>query len=46
MTTALYVILAIIVIYGILFGAYLMGFGDGEEVEKKRRRIYILNRKI
>lgn len=39
-------ILAVLIIAGIMYGAYLMGFGDGEEAEKKRRRIYILNRKI
>lgn len=28
-------ILAVLIIAGILYGAYLMGFGDGKEAEKK-----------
>ena len=32
-------ILAVLIIAGILYGAYLIGFSDGEEAEKKRRRI-------
>lgn len=39
-------ILAVLIIAGIMYGAYLMGFGDGKEAEKKRRRIYIENKKI
>ena len=39
-------ILAVLIIAGILYGAYLIGFSDGEEAEKKRRRIYIENKKI
>lgn len=44
--TALYAILGIIVIAGIMTGAYLVGFGDGVTAEKMRRSIYIVNKKI
>lgn len=36
--TALYAILAIICIGGILMGAYLIGFNDGVEAEQMRHR--------
>lgn len=36
--TALYAILAIICIGGILMGAYLIGFNDGETAEQLRMR--------
>lgn len=37
--TALYAILAIICIGGILFGAYLIGFDDGVTAEQMRRSL-------
>ena len=40
--TALYAILAIICIGGILMGAYLIGFDDGIKAEKMRRNLYII----
>ena len=40
--TALYAILAIICIGGILMGAYLIGFDDGVKAEKMRRNLYII----
>lgn len=40
--TALYAILAIICIGGILMGVYLIGFDDGIKTEKMRRNLYII----
>lgn len=40
--TALYIILAIICIGGILMGAYLIGFDDGVKAEQMRRSLYIV----
>ena len=40
--TALYAILAIICIGGILMGAYLIGFDDGVKAEQMRRNLYII----
>ena len=42
--TALYAILAIICIGGILMGAYLIGFDDGVKAEQMRRRLYIYSK--
>lgn len=36
--TALYAIAAVIVITGVMFGAYLIGFGDGITAEQMRQR--------
>ena len=44
--TALYTVLAIIIIGGILFGAYLIGFDDGIKAEQMRRRLYIESRTV
>lgn len=44
--TALYAILAIICIGGILVGAYLIGFDDGVKAEQMRRSLYIIDKEI
>ena len=44
--TALYAILAIICIGGILMGAYLIGFDDGVKAEQMRRSLYIIDKEI
>lgn len=44
--TALYAILAIIIIGGIMLGAYLIGFDDGIKAEQMRRSLYIESREI
>ena len=41
--TALYAILAIICIGGILIGAYLIGFADGVTAEQMRRSLYSIS---
>lgn len=44
--TALYAILAIICIGGILVGAYLIGFDDGVTAEQMRRSLYIVDKHV
>ena len=44
--TALYAILAIICIGGILMGAYLIGFDDGVTAEQMRRSLYIIDKHV
>lgn len=44
--TALYAILAIIAIYGIMFGAYCIGFDDGVTAEQMRRSLYIIDKHV
>lgn len=44
--TALYAILAIICIGGILIGAYLIGFDDGVKAEQMRRSLYIIDKHV
>ena len=44
--TALYAVLAIICIGGILMGAYLIGFDDGVKAEQMRRSLYIIGRTV
>lgn len=44
--TALYAILAIICIGGILMGAYLIGFDDGVKAEQMQRSLYIIDKHI
>lgn len=44
--TALYAILAIICIGGILMGVYLIGFDDGVKAEQIRRSLYIIDKEI
>lgn len=44
--TALYAILAIICIGGILMGAYLIGFDDGVKAGRIRRSIYIVDKHV
>ena len=44
--TALYAILAIICIGGILIGAYLIGFDDGVKAERMRRNLYIIEKHV
>ena len=39
--TALYAILAVVLIGGMLMGAYLVGFDDGVKAEQMRRSIYV-----
>lgn len=42
--TAVYAIAALVIIAGIMLGAYLVGFGDGIEAEKMRRTCYIVQK--
>lgn len=42
--TAVYAIAALVIIAGIMLGAYLVGFGDGIEAEKMRRKRYIVQK--
>ena len=44
--TALYAILAIICIGGILMGAYLIGFDDGVRAEQMRRSLSIVDKHV
>ena len=44
--TALYAVLAVIIIGGMLMGAYLIGFDDGVKAEQMRRSIYIDSRTV
>ena len=44
--TALYAILAIICIGGILVGAYLIGFEDGVKAEQMRRSLYVIEKHV
>ena len=44
--TALYAILAIICIGGILMGAYLIGFDDGVTAEQMRQSLYIVDKHV
>lgn len=44
--TALYAILAIIIIGGILVGVYLVGFDDGVKAERMQRSLYIIGRTV
>jgi len=44
--TALYAILAIICIGGVLMGAYLIGFDDGVKAEQMRQSLYIIDKNI
>ena len=44
--TALYAILAVMVLGGIMLGAYLIGFEDGVEAERIRRSICIESRTV
>ena len=46
MMTALYAILAIICIGGILMGAYLIGFDDGVKAEQMRRSLYVIEKHV
>jgi hypothetical protein len=42
--TAVYAIAALVIIAGIMLGAYLVGFGDGIEAEKMRRKRYVVQK--
>ena len=42
--TVVYAIAALVIIAGIMLGAYLVGFGDGIEAEKMRRRLYVVQK--
>lgn len=42
--TAVYAIAALVIIAGIMLGAYLVGFGDGIEAEKMRRTCYVVQK--
>ena len=42
--TVVYAIAALVIIAGIMLGAYLVGFGDGIEAEKMRRKRYIVQK--
>ena len=44
--TALYAILAVMVLGGLMLGAYLIGFEDGVEAERIRRSICIVERTV
>ena len=44
--TALYAVLAVIIICGMLMGAYLVGFDDGVKAEQMRRSLYIETRTV
>lgn len=42
--TAVYAIAALVIIAGIMLGAYLVGFGDGIKAEKMRRTCYVVQK--
>ena len=44
--TALYAILAIICLGGILMGAYLIGFDDGVKAEQMRQSLYVIEKHV